>query len=193
MVSRYIRSNILGLIAIFIALGGTAVALPGENTVDSRDIQNGQVKGVDVAEPTLGIVPNADRLDGLNSNAFARTRTAGRSNGSSGVLAQGEDITFTVAGGTFTYTCMVDTDPRGLYSWSSPNPTHVWVDDNFGEASFSETSTISGDMGGETNPNQHFMFAFGSSAAASPAVVDLYSGRTGNACSFIYSVVEYRV
>ncbi|MBA2241158.1 MAG: hypothetical protein H0W09_07980 [Solirubrobacterales bacterium] len=48
MISRYIRSNILGLVAIFIALGGTAAALPSKNSVDSGDIQNGQVKATDV-------------------------------------------------------------------------------------------------------------------------------------------------
>lgn len=48
MVSRYIRSNVLGLVAIFIAIGGTAVALPGKSTVDSGDIRNGQVKSADI-------------------------------------------------------------------------------------------------------------------------------------------------
>ena len=49
----HLRSNIYGLIAVFIALGGTAVALPGRNTVDSGDIRNAQVKSVDVAQNTL--------------------------------------------------------------------------------------------------------------------------------------------
>ena len=42
--SEYIRRNVLGVVAIFIALGGTAAALPGKNTVDSGDIKKGQVK-----------------------------------------------------------------------------------------------------------------------------------------------------
>lgn len=85
----YIRSNVFGLVAIFIALGGTAAALPGSNSVRSDDIVNGQVRtadigsgavrpadlaagsvgtaavgdnalsGADIAESTLGIVPSA--------------------------------------------------------------------------------------------------------------------------------------
>ncbi len=46
--ARQIRSNVLGLVAIFIALTGTAFALPGNNTVDSGDIINGQVRSPDV-------------------------------------------------------------------------------------------------------------------------------------------------
>ena len=52
-VREHLRSNVYGLIAVFIALGGTAVALPGRNTVDSGDIRNAQVKSVDVAQNTL--------------------------------------------------------------------------------------------------------------------------------------------
>lgn len=52
-VRGHLRSNVYGLLAIFIALSGTAVALPGRNTVDSGDIRNSQVKGPDVARDTL--------------------------------------------------------------------------------------------------------------------------------------------
>ena len=51
-IGNHLRSNMLGLVAIFIALGGTAYAvngaLPGRNTVGSADIINGQVKGHDI-------------------------------------------------------------------------------------------------------------------------------------------------
>jgi len=40
---------LVALIALIVALSGTAVALPGSNTVDSGDIKNGQVKRVDIA------------------------------------------------------------------------------------------------------------------------------------------------
>lgn len=45
----YLRQNVLGLIAIFIALGGTAGALSGKNTVDSGDIKKANVKNSDLA------------------------------------------------------------------------------------------------------------------------------------------------
>jgi hypothetical protein len=68
-VSGYLRQHHLALVAIFLALGGTAAALPGKNKVDSGDIKNGQVQsidvlddglsGADIAESTLsGIAPS---------------------------------------------------------------------------------------------------------------------------------------
>jgi hypothetical protein len=51
-ISHHIRSNVYGLVAIFIALGGTAYAidgpLAGQNTVGSSDIINGEVFGADI-------------------------------------------------------------------------------------------------------------------------------------------------
>ena len=49
ILSEHLRSNVVGYIAVFLALSGTAVALPGKNKVDSGDIKNGEVKNPDVA------------------------------------------------------------------------------------------------------------------------------------------------
>src|SRR5437764_3828534 len=43
-VRDHLRTNIVGYVALFIALGATAYALPGRNTVDSGDISRAQVK-----------------------------------------------------------------------------------------------------------------------------------------------------
>jgi hypothetical protein len=43
----------VAFVALLAALSGTAVALPGKNTVDSADIKNGQVKGKDVARNAI--------------------------------------------------------------------------------------------------------------------------------------------
>jgi hypothetical protein len=48
-IAKHIRSNVVGYVAVFLALTGTAAALPGTNSVDSGDIINGQVKTGDVA------------------------------------------------------------------------------------------------------------------------------------------------
>jgi len=40
---------VIAYLALFFALTGTAMALPGTNSVDSGDIINGQVKSVDIA------------------------------------------------------------------------------------------------------------------------------------------------
>jgi hypothetical protein len=60
---------VLAAIALFAAIGGVAVALPGHNSVKSDDIknnnvksvdlQNNNVKGADVRESSLGKVPSA--------------------------------------------------------------------------------------------------------------------------------------
>jgi hypothetical protein len=51
-IGNHLRSNALGVVAIFIVLGGTAYAvngpLRGHNTVGTKDIINGQVKGRDI-------------------------------------------------------------------------------------------------------------------------------------------------
>ena len=47
-ISGWIRANVLGFVAIFIALTGTAVALPGTDTVESDDIVDGEVRNPDI-------------------------------------------------------------------------------------------------------------------------------------------------
>ena len=51
-VQRHVRQQLVGYFALFVALGGVsyaAVALP-KNSVSSKQIKNGQVKGVDLAK-----------------------------------------------------------------------------------------------------------------------------------------------
>jgi hypothetical protein len=52
-IREVLRQNVIGLVALFVALGGTATALTGKNTVDSGDIKNNQVKSADVRDDTL--------------------------------------------------------------------------------------------------------------------------------------------
>ncbi len=48
-ISEYIRNNVLGLIAIYLALGGISVASHGApNSIDSADIINGEVRTGDI-------------------------------------------------------------------------------------------------------------------------------------------------
>lgn len=61
-INRFIRTNALGLVAIFIALGGVAwAATAPKNSVVSKSIKNGQVKSPDIAN---GGVASADLKDG---------------------------------------------------------------------------------------------------------------------------------
>jgi hypothetical protein len=54
----HIRSNVVGYVAVFIALSGTAYAvdgpLPGVDQVGSEDIINTEVKGIDLAPNAVG-------------------------------------------------------------------------------------------------------------------------------------------
>ena len=51
--AAHLRANVVGYVAVFLALSGTAAALPGKNSVDSGDIANGQVKTSDVGVDAL--------------------------------------------------------------------------------------------------------------------------------------------
>ncbi len=94
----HLRSNVVGYLALFIALSGSAYAAGlANNSVKSKHIKDGQVKsadvrnngltGNDIKEASLGEVPLADAattadsaasaddaelLDGLNSSAFVQ-------------------------------------------------------------------------------------------------------------------------
>ena len=78
-IRRHIRSNVVGYVALFVALSGTAYAVDGpladQNTVGSQDIINGEVTGDDVATNAIGTakindrsVKNADLSTGASSS-----------------------------------------------------------------------------------------------------------------------------
>ena len=77
--SSHIRTNFVAYIALFVAMGGTAMA--AKPLITGEDIQDGSLtgadvsdsstlKGVDIDESDLGKVGDADTLDGSNSTAF---------------------------------------------------------------------------------------------------------------------------
>ena len=59
-VGKHFRDNVVGYLGVFLALTGTAVALPGTNTVDSGDIINGEVKRPDLAGSAINASKIAD-------------------------------------------------------------------------------------------------------------------------------------
>lgn len=110
--SRVSSAHLVAVLALFAALaGGTAIALPGKNRVDSDDIRTGavtsadvrnnylrgvdirknSVTGADVRETTLdcGAIPNADcsRDDATRGRRCARSAGRSRSTGCSRVPA----------------------------------------------------------------------------------------------------------
>ncbi len=59
-VGQHFRGNVVGYLGVFLALTGTAVALPGTNTVDSGDIIDGEVRRGDIAGSAVNSAKIAD-------------------------------------------------------------------------------------------------------------------------------------
>ncbi len=72
--SGFIRHNAIALVALMVALGGTAVAATvAKNTVTSKSIKNGKVKSVDVQDEGLtGIDIDEGTLDGIQGTPGER-------------------------------------------------------------------------------------------------------------------------
>jgi hypothetical protein len=150
----HVRHNVVGYIALFVALGGTSAyashlvvdssdvvdnsltgvdvrGKPGtsttpavngslttddiagqqasaangtpfvDGTLTQWDIKNNSVTGSDVLESSLAKVPDADKLDGLDSNAFARRRWAVVRDDGTLIRGQGVAAVFVGGGGYF--------------------------------------------------------------------------------------------
>jgi hypothetical protein len=86
-IREHIRSNVIGYLALFVAMSGTAYAvdgpLPGQNQVGSADIINNDVYSADVRNDTLsgGGLAAAD----LAPNAVGTSEVAGNAIGSAKV------------------------------------------------------------------------------------------------------------
>jgi len=97
---------VIAMLALFVSLSTSAIGLPGKNNVDKNDLKKGVVKtkniranavktgkiapntvnGSDVLESSLGIVPNANALDGKDGKDVVRWvtfNTDGTTGGSS--------------------------------------------------------------------------------------------------------------
>jgi hypothetical protein len=112
-ISKHIRSNVLGLVAIFIALGGTAYATHpgGADTISSGDIQDNQVFSTDVRNDTLtsGGLGAADlRPDSVGTSEVANDSLSASDLASSSVASP------EVANNSLTGTDIVETSLEGL-------------------------------------------------------------------------------
>ena len=111
---------VISLIALFVAIGGVAGALPGKNTVNSGDIKNNKVTGKDVKESTLK-VPVGALPPG--SGATIGVSATGSGNLTNSTLA---GVTLQKTADLFTYTF-----PRNVANcvpvlWGSTDPTTVY-------------------------------------------------------------------
>ena len=88
MIRAHLRANVVGYLALFVALSGTAVALPATNTVFSDDIVNGEVKSKDISD-TNGVRSADVRDDDKNGGGLAAIDLARGSVGSSEIATDG--------------------------------------------------------------------------------------------------------
>jgi hypothetical protein len=104
-ISNHIRSNIIGYVALFVALSASAYALPGTNTVDSGDIVNGQVKATDIGTGQVG--PTDLAAGSVNSAKVATNSLTGAD------LANGRVQAADLAGGSVTSAKVADDSLTG--------------------------------------------------------------------------------
>ena len=88
MIRKHLRANAVGYLALFVALSGTAVALPATNTVFSSDIVNGEVKSKDISD-TNGVRSVDVRDDDKKGGGLAAVDLARGSVGSSEIVTDG--------------------------------------------------------------------------------------------------------
>ena len=88
MVRNHLRSNIVGYLALFVALSGTAVALPATDTVFSDDIVDGEVRTEDISD-TNGVRSADIRDDDQNGGGLTAIDLGGDSVGRSEIATDG--------------------------------------------------------------------------------------------------------
>jgi hypothetical protein len=93
--ARFLRGNLIALLALFIALGGTTYAATAlapnsvgtkqlkknavtnpkikANAVTGAKVANNSIKGADILESSLGIVPNAAKLGGVVAGSYVKS------------------------------------------------------------------------------------------------------------------------
>jgi hypothetical protein len=92
-----VAALVVAVVALFVAIGGVAGALPGKNTVNSGDVKRNSLKGVDIKESTLNIPQKALPESVQNVYGFTWIGNELSRQTLSGVTAQrnGNSITYT--------------------------------------------------------------------------------------------------
>jgi hypothetical protein len=91
MIGNHLRSNAVGYMALFVALGGTAAALPGSDTVFSDDIVDGEVRAPDISNEN-GVRTFDVRNDTEEGGGLAAIDLAAGSVGSSEIVDDAVDF-----------------------------------------------------------------------------------------------------
>ena len=114
---EHLRRHVVGYVGVFLALTGTAVALPGTDSVDSGDIINGQVKAPDIA---TNAVSSPKIVDGSVSSADLRDAGVARID-----LANGSVNSVKVQDGSLRAADVNASEIQKRVTGSCPAPTAI--------------------------------------------------------------------
>ena len=147
-------ANVAATLALVVALGGTAIAaggLPGNNSVRSSDIANGQVKRPDVGRKAVGGSAIASNAVVESDLAILRTARLGMNDSTAddGEFSIGPEV-FSKGGITLRMDCQVE----GLSGFTRL----MLVADPGVEATFNQTSVLNESSRGEVDGSQATVF-----------------------------------
>jgi hypothetical protein len=105
-IRRPSHSTVVAYLALFVALGGTAAALEGKNSVDSGDLRNNQVKSADVRNDTKrggGLRERDIAANAVGSDELQQAATFGEAgevlSGDYGVTMDSDGVTLLASAG----------------------------------------------------------------------------------------------
>ena len=121
-IRNHIRSNVIGYVAVFIALSGTAYAvdgpLPGQDQVGSGDIINNDVRGEDIRDGNVNTVDIRANAVTTGKILDGEVRSADVADDSTGSALTGTDIADSTLTGTDLANGAVTGSKLGIFSVS---------------------------------------------------------------------------
>jgi hypothetical protein len=191
------------------AVGASEVAA---NAIGSAEVIDGSLLGADISEQTLGQVPSADSLDGLDSSAFQPAGADGLGRGTGGTVASGaEPVLFALAQGTLVLDCggtatsIVYTNDSGatsriyhetgIHSDDDGGGIDIAVDGiedvNPGDVDVADAGTIAIPIDGGVASGARRSMTLAVQTDQHAAFVDVYVNFAGGNCSYIAELSEY--
>jgi len=165
-ISEHIRKNAYGILAVFIALTGTAYAVdgpnPGQNTIGSEDIIGNEVKSDDIGN---GRIFNLDIADDVIQSGKIKDGTLAASDLSSGLTSSLKDscpanmtkiantlcVSYTAGGPSHWSTAVVSCANANLRLPSLDELYLIYTKGLLAPAGFYWTSTVDGPLNGNVS------------------------------------------
>jgi hypothetical protein len=182
------------------------------NSVGSSEVIDDSLLGADISEQSLGQVPAADTLDGLDSSAFQRAGADGLGRGTAGTVAAGADpVLFELAEGTLVLDCGGTGTAIGYTNDSGAiarvyHETGIHSDDdgggidiavdgledvNPGHVDVADTTTVAIPIDGGVASGARRSITLAVQTDQHVAFVDAYVDFAGGNCSYLAELGEY--